>query len=235
MAMMSFFYFNVIFMSLATLATDAIQPKKYPVKKIAADVQLTGEGADPQWQQAEILSDFVYPWENETPPSTNFRALHNEAWVYCLFDVTDHQVNIRRETDDKWEVAASTRAEIFLRIDDKLSPYYCLEIDPLARVLDYEGHHYRKFNGKWSWPKDGLIVKSHLRSDGYTIEIAISKASLLQLNLLRDNQLQAGLFRADCLPTKEGRPDFKWASWVRPDADTPDFHIPSAFGILELL
>ena len=36
MAMMSFFYFNVIFMFLATLATDAIQPKKYPVKKIAS-------------------------------------------------------------------------------------------------------------------------------------------------------------------------------------------------------
>lgn len=206
----------------------------YSIKKIDNHLSITGKGDDPLWQRARPLTDFRYPWENETAPPTTFKALHNDDWVYFLFIVTDDDVNIRKETNHKTEVAASSRAEIFFRIDQRLTPYYCLEIDPLGRVLDYEANYYRNFDMSWSWPQDQLIIKTQQKNDGYIVEFAISKKSLQQLKLLKNNTLEAGLFRANCAFQANGEPDFKWISWLQPDAKTPDFHIASSFGILRL-
>lgn len=226
----------LIFLTLFGLehmtAPDAI--KVYPVRKIEGALNVSGRGDDPLWKHAALLEDFTYPWENDIPHPTRFRALHNADWVYCLFEVTDPDVHIFQEQGDKWEVAASSRAEIFFRIDEQLSPYYCLEIDPLARVLDYRGNYHRKFDRGWSWPENGMVVKSHHSATGYTIEVGFTKSSLQQLGLLKDNLLQAGLYRADCLPGKNGERVFKWISWVPPASPSPDFHIPSSFGKLEL-
>lgn len=219
---------------LITLITVKEGEKNYAVKKISEDLHVTGSGSDPLWKNAVALSDFHYPWENESPPTTTFRALHNETWVYCLFEVKDEQVYLFRDKNDKTEVASSSRAEIFFRIDEKLSPYYCLELDPAGRVFDYKATLYRKFDTEWSWPKDQLIVKTDRTKEGYTVEVAVSKASLTNLGLLKDNTLQAGLYRGDCVPERNGERIFKWISWVIPESETPDFHIPSSFGILTL-
>lgn len=223
-----------IIVAAATLTNFTRAQDTYSVKKINGKLSLTGKGDDPRWQQAQSLTDFHYPWEREAVPPTLFKALHSEDWVYFLFVVTDDDVNIRKETNHKTEVAASSRAEIFFRIDEKLTPYYCLEIDPLGRVLDYEATYHRKFDTNWSWPDDQLVIKTEQRKDGYSVEFAISKKSLQQLKLLQNNTLQAGLFRANCTFRENGDPDFKWISWLQPDAPTPDFHIPSSFGKLHL-
>ena len=209
--------------------------KTYSIKKISDDITVSGKGDDPQWREANELTDFHYPWENEPAPYTAFRALHSDEWVYFFFHIQDNDVNIRQKNNDKREVAASSRAEIFFRVDDKLKPYYCLEIDPLGRVLDYEATYHRNFNVSWSWPAKQLIIKSRQQTDGYVVEFAISKKSLQQLGLLRNNILQAGLFRANCSHTANGGEEFKWISWMKPESKTPDFHIPSSFGILRLM
>ena len=208
--------------------------KTYFVKKISSDVLLSGKGDDLLWQNALVLSDFSYPWQIEEPRPTTFRALHNDDWLYCLFEVTDPDVNIRQETNHKYEVASSSRAEIFFKIDDLLHPYYCLEIDPLGRVLDYQGRYHRKFDLDWEWQPEHLVVRTSRSDDGYVIELALSKPSLKGLGLLKENSLQAGLYRADCSVSSSGTTEFKWISWVKPDSATPDFHIPSSFGILRL-
>jgi hypothetical protein len=209
--------------------------KTYSVKKITGKLELSGKGDDPAWKRAHILTDFHYPWENGAPPPpTRFKALHNAEWIYFFFEVEDPAVFLSVKDNDKYEVAGSSRAEIFFKIDDDLRPYYCLELDPLGRVLDYEGTYHRDFNLNWSWPKDQLLVKTHRASDGYSVEFAISKSSLKKLSLLKDNVLQAGLFRADSFQDADGTRDFKWISWVKPDSKTPDFHIPSSFGLLRL-
>lgn len=209
-------------------------PRTYPVVRISDKLEITGKGTDPKWKAAKTLTDFIYPWENETVPPTRFKALHDNSNVFFLFDVTDPAVYIHKHTNNKAEVAASSRAEIFFKADDRMQPYYCLEMDPEGRVLDYEGVFHRKFDLKWSWPQGEMTIATHQRKDGYTIELAISKRSLKELGLLHGNVLQAGLFRADCKPPSGGQQEFKWISWVRPDSKTPDFHIPSAFGLLQL-
>lgn len=209
--------------------------KTYSIKKISDNIAVSGKGDDPRWREANALTDFHYPWENEPTPYTEFRALHSDKWVYFLFNIKDNDVNIRQENNDKREVAASSRAEIFFRIDDKLKPYYGLEIDPLGRVLDYEATYHRNFNTNWSWPARQLLIQSDRRKDGYSVEFAISKKSLQELGLLKNNVLQAGLFRANCSRPANGEEEFKWISWMKPESETPDFHIPSSFGILRLV
>ncbi len=228
------YHFIITLLLAAGTLTHFKEGKTYSVKKISEDLSLSGKGDDPLWKTANVLSDFTYPWETEPPPSTRFKALHNGEWLYCLFDVMDDNIIIYVDKNHKSDVESSCRAEIFFKRDDRLSPYYCLEIDPLGRVLDYEGEFYRKFNTSWSWPKGHLQIKTNRRQDGYTVELAISMASLNDLGLLKNKNLQAGLFRGDCLELNKNCEKFKWISWVKPDSETPDFHIPSSFGTLKL-
>ena len=209
--------------------------KVYNVHRLkTGSLDLTGHGADPKWKQAEKLTDFAYPWDAGKPPITSFSALHDESWFYCLFEVEDPNVIIHIEKNDKWEVVSSDRVEIFFRVNEKMNPYYCLEIDPKGRVLDYEASFHRKFNYPWSWPSAQLKIKASLVDGGYTVEFAISKESLKKLQILKDNQMEAGLYRANCTQLLDAQSHMKWISWVKPISETPDFHIPSSFGTLSL-
>ena len=232
---MKFLFVIITIVTTVTLSDFRDDLKTYSIKKTRGNITVSGKGDDPRWLHANALTDFHYPWENEAAPYTEFKALHNEDWVYFLYNIKDHDVNVRQATNDKTEVAASSRAEIFFRIDEKLKPYYCLEIDPFARVLDYRATYHRQFDTSWSWPANQLLIKSDRRKDGYSVEFAISKKSLRDLGLLQHNRLQAGLFRANCSHPANGEEQFKWISWMKPDSKTPDFHIPSSFGLLRLL
>lgn len=138
-------------------------------------------------------------------------------------------------TNEKSEVLHSDRVEIFFRTDDQLSLYYGLELDPHSRVYDFEAEYYKKFTPVWSWPTDDLMVKANKLADGYTVEVAVSKKSLKVLKLLKGKRIEAGLFRGNCIEIAKDNSKFKWISWMRPDSPTPDFHIPSSFGVLEFV
>jgi len=207
----------------------------YQVKKVpAGSIQVDGGGASQAWSQASLLSDFVYPWDSAAAPATSFAALWDGDWFYGLFRVQDDSVITLVKDNNKVEVGASDRVEIFLKKDDAMNPYYCLEMDADGRVLDYNAFYYRKMNYPWHWPDGQLIIKTSRIQKGYILEFAISIRSLKELGLLSDGRLQAGLFRAECVGFVNGRADLRWISWIRPRSDHPDFHIPSAFGTLIL-
>jgi len=207
----------------------------YQVKKVpAGSIQVDGRGASQAWSQAAFLSDFVYPWDSAAAPATSFAALWDGDWFYGLFRVQDDSVITLVKDNNKMEVGASDRVEIFLKKDDAMNPYYCLEMDADGRVLDYNAFYYRKMNYPWHWPDGQLIIKTSRIQKGYILEFAISIRSLKELGLLSDGRLQAGLFRAECVGFVNGRADLRWISWIRPRSDHPDFHIPSAFGTLIL-
>jgi len=207
----------------------------YQVKKVpAGSIQVDGGGASQAWSQAAFLSDFVYPWDSAAAPATSFAALWDGDWFYGLFRAQDDSVITLVKDNNKMEVGASDRVEIFLKKDDTMNPYYCLEMDADGRVLDYNAFYYRKMNYPWHWPDGQLIIKTSRIQKGYILEFAISIRSLKELGLLSDGRLQAGLFRAECVGFVNGRADLRWISWIRPRSDHPDFHIPSAFGTLIL-
>lgn len=228
-------YFTIL-MATALFDHPIGENKTYTVRSIRDDLRVTGKGDSPLWANAIELSDFIYPWENEKPPLTSFKALHNKDWLYCLFRAQDDNINLFVDKNVKSEVGASDRVELFFKIDDSLSPYYSLEMDPLGRVMDYKAAYYRNFDSSWSWPAGEMVIKTDLRNDGYTVELAFSKKSLTALGLLkgRPEKLAAGLYRGNCISLKGKEATLKWISWVKPDSKTPDFHIPSSFGILML-
>jgi Carbohydrate family 9 binding domain-like len=208
--------------------------RTYTVKRIVNDFPIDGMGSHSGWQDVESLNDFSFPWENEPLPSLSFKALHTMDWLYCLFTVMDTNINAFVDKGDKREVINSDRVELFMRKSEKMIPYYCLELDPLGRVLDYKAEYYRRFDMNWSWPIDQLKVKASRSQSGYSVEVAIGKKSLMELGLLSNQQIEAGIFRGKCMEIREGEANLKWISWVTPDSKNPDFHIPSSFGVLVL-
>ncbi|PKQ65060.1 hypothetical protein BZG02_04300 [Labilibaculum filiforme] len=211
--------------------------KEYVVKRIKHSLlEITGKEMHPVWEMANLNSDFTYPWEQEKAPKTNFRALHDEEYFYFRYDVEDEDVLTFVDQDHKMEVVHSDRVEIFFRKDEELNPYYCLEMDARGRVLDYLTRYYRDFDYEWQWPdsKD-LEVKASVNGTTYVVEGAIKLSSLVELGLLKNHTLEAGLYRAYCmkLPEEGGDADLRWISWVKPDSKEPDFHIPSSFGKLK--
>lgn len=210
--------------------------KTYSVKKSAADIRITGTGSDPLWQTAPLLTDFTYPWEPETAPATAFRALWTDTHLYFLFHAVDPEIITPQRGRGERDAVDSDRVEIFFKADDEMNPYYSLEMDALGRVLDTEGRFPRKIDFDWNWPAGHLIVKASIDQDGYRVEGSVTFESLRQLGMYKgDGLLKAGLFRGEYQtnPT-DGRIVTKWISWILPDSPKPDFHIPSAFGILKL-
>lgn len=233
---MKFQPYLFILISSAMFAQTKNKVKTYSIKKIEGqEILINGKGDSEQWKNAIGISDFTYPWEKETPPLTSFKAMHSKDWLYLLYNVKDENVQVLVKSNAKIEVIYSDRVEIFFRKDETMSPYYGLELDPHGRVYDYEATFHRQFNDQWTWPAGHLKVMAHLTKDGYAVEVAISKESLKQLGLMKGNKLEAGLFRGNCIEMIEGKDSkIKWISWVRPDSVTPNFHIPSAFGLLVL-
>jgi hypothetical protein len=107
---------------------------------------------DFNWENAPELKKFIYPWSSGKPPGLTFRALWDEMRFYFRFDAEATDVLTYVNTNHKMEVVHSDRVEIFFCSDEKLDPYYCLEMDPLGRVLDYRTRYYRQFEYDWQWP-----------------------------------------------------------------------------------
>ncbi|MCB0628902.1 MAG: carbohydrate-binding family 9-like protein [Saprospiraceae bacterium] len=221
---------------MSLLACRPSGPKHYQVQAVDRPPVLSGHGDDPLWEIAEVLTDFTYPWRKEKAPATEFRALWDGAWFYFRYRAADDTVISKQEGRGERDVVNSDRVEIFFKSDDRMDPYYSLEMDALGRVLDTEGRFYRKVDFNWNWPEGHLKLIASIDDKGYWVEGAISLESLRQLGMYRDDHLlRTGLYRGEYQYAADGEVLVKWISWVIPDSEKPDFHIPSSFGILELL
>lgn len=209
--------------------------KNYIVNRIEKNIlQINGLGDNPFWNKAAILTDFVSPWNDLVPEKIEFRSLWDTENIYFSYTVYDANVHIDKQDDSVDSIGESDRVEIFFRIDEALDPYYCLEIDPTPRIMDFKASPKKKFDFDWNWPENDLIVKSNIKHDHFVVEIAVSIQSLKNFNLIKDNIIEAGIYRAKY--TKQENKLFEpiWITWVNPNTETPNFHIPSSFGTLTL-
>lgn len=204
--------------------------KAYTVHRLTSSC--SGHTRHVPWHLAQTQTDFTFPWEDGDAPPLEFQAVYDEEWFYCAFQVVDDMVSIYSSTNEKIEVLYGDRVEIFLSPDRSLATYYALEIDYLARVYDYRASFYRKFDARWSWPKDDIAIEAEKTATGYHVFLALSLKSLRALGLLHDSEMLTGLFRGKCAAASPSMNSMRWISWLKPDSPTPDFHIPSAFGTL---
>ncbi len=175
----------------------------------------------PDFSQAELLSDFTFPWIDRSPPRTEFRAVHDGGHFHFQFEVDDEDI-VLGETID------SDRVEIFIAIDDQLSPYYGFEMDPGGGVLDYKAVFHRQFDFDWTLPE--WKTGGELFDGGYRVTGSVPLAILESLGCLRDGRMMAGAYRAEFSRGADGEVIQDWMSWIDPETLQPDFHVPTSLG-----
>ena len=211
--------------------------KTYNLNRIKKGMlSLTGKADHVLWKEAVVLTSFKAYWNKEILPKTEFRALWDGAYIYFCFSVIDSNVHIDRTDNTFRSIDVSDRVELFFRPDASLNPYYCLEMDPTSRVMDYKAYPNRKFDFNWEWPKSDLIVKSAITKTGFVVEGSISVHSLKKLQIIKtDGKIEAGLFRAKYIKVSDNGRQPIWIAWIDSKTLKPDFHVPSSFGILQLM
>ncbi|WP_161567047.1 sugar-binding protein [Leeuwenhoekiella aestuarii] len=209
---------------------------EYKVKHIASQsLVITGKCDATQWSVANKLEDFVSPWDAAPIKPIVFRALYDSEFFYFSFNVHDGAVFTELKDDSKASIAASDRVELFMRVDSKLSPYYCLEIDTQPRIMDFKAMPNRDFDLSWNWPEGELEVRSEILNECFSVEGKISLQSLEELQLLKKDSegtfMEIGVYRAKYKTDDAGHNHPTWITWVDPKNPEPDFHIPESFGI----
>ena len=212
-----------------------------------AKLGLTGYGDDPAWSLANVERNFVFPWKtNVAAPLTEFHALCDDVFLYFCFRVEDADIVVLETLRNKLDILAEDRVELFFSRDCQMDDYYQLEIDSRGRVYDCHSSYYRQQDREWHWP--GLETKAAMLANGYVVEGRMPLASFETLAFppLRPGvKILCGLYRAEFShdrrsPSPANRqtgvpPLEDWMSWIDPKTPTPDFHIPSSLGWLEII
>ncbi|MCD0468793.1 sugar-binding protein [Flavobacterium sp. JAS] len=211
------------------------ETKEYTVNLIEKNqLIITGKEDDNLWNKALTLTDFSSPWDSEKSSKITFKALWDTEKLFFSFTVFDTSIHIEKQNDSFESINNSDRVELFFRPDNTLNPYYCLEIDSEARIMDFIAYPNKNFDFNWNWPKGDILVKSSVNEDSFTVEGSISIQSLKDFKLIKNNKIETGIFRAKYSPNKNDSYEPVWITWVNPNTETPNFHIASSFGILTL-
>jgi hypothetical protein len=200
-----------------------------------AELKINGKGEGAAWNKAEVLTQFLSPWDTAEPSKIEFRALWDGVNFFFCFTVFDSKIHIDTKDDSVDSINNSDRVELFFRPDDSLNPYYCLEMDTDARIMDFIAYPNKNFDFNWNWPKNAIEVKSSKNDVSFTVEGAISIDSLNQFHLIKENKIETGVFRAKYNSQDNINFEPTWITWINPKTETPNFHIASSFGIFHLM
>jgi hypothetical protein len=205
--------------------------KEYQVvlidKNVANDVEILNSSL---WENANCLTDFSSPWKNDPISKIEFRALWDLENLYFNFRVFDTDIYIDQKDDSIYSIGNSDRVELFFRANKTLDPYYCLEMDTSTRVMDFKARPDKNFDFSWDWPKEDLKLIASVDEVSFAVVGRISIASLNRLNLIQNNTIETGVYRAKFSKKDNQNYEPTWISWVDPDTETPNFHTASSFG-----
>lgn len=227
----------LILITTLFLTITAANAQQYNIHHTEKAPLLTGNADEEIWKKAEVLTDFVYPWNQEKAPATEFQALWNKDALYFRFEVQDDDIQLGNDPDKNTAVLASDRVELFFSTGKELKPYYTMEMDSAGRVFDAEANFYRQVDAKWHWST--LEVHAEKTKIGYTVTGKVDLSELNKLNLLLGTdkrELMCAILRGNFSKGDGESPQVrKWISWVNPHTPKPDFHIPAAFGVCKLV
>lgn len=195
---------------------------------------LDGKLNEEVWAKLTPIS-FVNPWEEAKMPDTQFKAYHDDQYLYFAFDVEDPNTVIFEKVHDEMMIARQDRVELFfaqapidkVRADGSYPNYFALEMDYHGRTLSIKADSQK--NRDISWNMETLEATGELTDKGYTLEGRIALQELKDLDLIHDNKIQTGVYRAE-FSIVDGREVTNWITWVNPQTEKPNFHINSSFG-----
>ncbi|MCM1177906.1 MAG: hypothetical protein NC335_09195 [Bacteroides sp.] len=193
------------------VAFVALLPFMVSCGSVAGDVFAIGSAAG--------IDGLHAPWDG-LDDETRFRAFCDEENLYFIYEVLDTTVTLTEGFSCEADVEPEDRVEIFLSPSPGMELYYCAEIDPLGRVLDYSCRYPSQMDYTWNFRT--LEVFGHLVDGGYDVYGKISRKELYELGLKPGNIVYMGVFRADFRPDGS----VNWYSHVETDDDSPFFHKP---------
>ncbi|MEX6210533.1 carbohydrate-binding family 9-like protein [Providencia huaxiensis] len=215
----------------AVLITSSVAAKDYQINHTEQLKSLNDATKSAEiWEQAEVLTDFTYPWEKEAAPKTDFRALWSDDALYFRFIAEDKDIQLGDDPDKDQAVLDSDRVELFFATSPELKPYYTAEMHPKGRTFDAKANFYREVDPSWNW--ETLQTVGEITPNGYILTGKIDLDEFSKLNLWQDKDkktLMCAILRGE-FSAGEPKQVRKWISWIKPDSVKPDFHIPSAFG-----
>jgi len=224
--------------------------RTYYVRRLPeAKIQINGALDEPEWAKANVERHFVFPWKDEPAPATEFMAFCDRENFYFAFRAEDSDLFVLDKLRDDLDEVFEDRVELYFSCDNMMKKYYCLEIDPRGRVLDYSGSYYRQLDMKWRC--EGLEAVGKTTEGGYVIEGRIPRITLMLMGA--DGRFLCGLYRAEFSHDRSGKPVEQketlhhrgrkfdgvppienWISWIDPKTPEPDFHVPSSLGWLRI-
>jgi hypothetical protein len=216
---------------------DVPPPRTYAVQSVTENaIIVDGVLGDSEWPAGGWEMAFSFPWQRRKAPRTGMCCASDGERLLFAFQCDDADIVLRGAVPrDESLVARGDRVELFFAQDGSLDNYYCLEMSPAGTVLDYRASFYRKFDDSWDCP--GLVVAARTHAGGYAVEGSIPLTTLRNLCETSSSPQQVilvGAFRGEFSHSGTGKPKEEWISWIRPKAEKPDFHIPSAFGRFRL-
>lgn len=168
-------------------------------------------------EQTELQQLFA-PWDGLTDNTvvTLWTTKENICFKYV---VEDSDIILCEPYTDELCVNPEDRIEIFFSARPEMDIYYCAEIDPMGRVMDYSSLYYRQFDYEWNFST--ISIESEITENGYIVAGSIAKQELKDLGIDLKG-LYMGIFRADFHPVEREN----WYSRLAPYREFPDFHIP---------
>ena len=163
------------------IVTASVAAKEYQINHTDQLKSLNDAQNEAVWQQAEVLTDFIYPWEKETPPKTDFRALWSDDALYFRFIADDKDIQLGDNADKDQAVLDSDRVELFFATSPELKPYYTAEMDPKGRTFDAKANYYREVDPSWNW--ETLQTVGEMTPNGYVLTGKIDLDEFTRLNL----------------------------------------------------
>jgi hypothetical protein len=164
---------------------------------------------------------FHAPWHGLADDDTALACMATEDSLVVRFEVNEKTFCYSEDFPQERVVDDEDRVELFFSpTGDMSEPYYCMEIDPLGRPMDYKAVYYREMDYGWTFP--GVRISSSVSEGGYSVEVAFAKSGLASLGIDPSDGFWLGAFRADF--RTDGSVD--WYS-LRSTADREaDFHKP---------
>lgn len=200
------------------------QPDIFLIDHFTSEIQLDGDIGETVWNDATTITNLHSPWVPATIDSTIFRCFCSPKYFNFCFEVIDRSPIILDYTDEI-TIAEGDRVELFFSPSSKLSPYYCIEMNPYGYILDYKAQFYREFDYSWNFNQHSVVGR--VTTDGYVVEGRIPTSELQTLGIDFNKGFYLGIFRADFIEENEN--SVIWYSWINPHVKEADFHIPSAF------
>lgn len=160
------------------------------------------------------------PWDG-LEDNTVFHCFNDDGMLYFFYEVEDSSLTLTENFRGEADVEPEDRVEIFFSSTyDLKETYYCAEIDPLGRVMDYSCRYYSEMDYGWNFKT--LESWGKVTDKGYFVGGKIALQELYELGIDIRKPFYMGVFRADFRPDGS----VNWYSYVKTDDKAPNFHKP---------